>query len=698
MLNLTNENMTNKNIIQSLLDKAEESYQYELNVYKNLPSSNNNSFPDNFKDFIESYLKENQSEGGLTLAAGFQKGLRDLIFGIPVDDSVNDFIDILYKQEVRDKLTRSNINGKKHSMEVDKLKKIAEDFRKGAFIVGENSTFLTEEQKKVSSNFFNDVRDNIFNALIQNPNAIASYIGQSVTDVENEEFQEKLAMSIAQSLAEQSFEINAKAVKAGASVKIENGKLSVPIDMKSSKLLLGKGRTIKVQQEKGNSGIMQLVPIQEPLVEIQAMVDSQTINDQKQEVEFVITLNMQWEKMDKIIKNALDHFKENSNGADYLTSVNSPDIDIQGGTIALRYASNSANTSNIIESLIEAYGEEVKEAIKEYDINVIGNKTSDAADKFQKWFDGIKENFKNLINKNPHIQNEILKATTAAQVSGTILGEVMFSLLASKGKLSNNGNNLSILGQNVTESGQAAVDIKLSFDDEKKALTAVGFQIKTFPSVTSSNFMLYGQSNRIADQTAMRRYLDADAYKTITEIFLEDIFIEPTVYSKDKEKRTPELEKAFNIFMTNISSYIRYEQMDLIDQTVKNNFYVINFNFVPASVVFYCLAYAIYKQINSAKTNLMDIDGLFNFSYKYSIERETTKDGVTTTKKENILSKSGKSFSESWDNMLSQELFVQNNQVNLDNIKKYLYINFEGVKIQFKDNIAAWFNATSSSK
>ena len=131
-------------------------------------------------------------------------------------------------------------------MEVDKLKKIAEDFRKGAFIVGENSNFLTEEQKQVSSNFFNDVRDNIFNALIQNPNAIASYIGQSITDVENEEFQEKLAMSIAQSLAEQSFEINAKAVKAGATVKVENGKLSVPIDMKQSKLLLGKGRTIKV--------------------------------------------------------------------------------------------------------------------------------------------------------------------------------------------------------------------------------------------------------------------------------------------------------------------------------------------------------------------------------------------------------------------------------------------------------------------
>ena len=131
------------------------------------------------------------------MAEGFQKGLRDLIFGISVDDPVNDFIDILYKQEVRDKLARSNVSSKKHSMEVDKLKKIAEDFRKGAFIVGENSNFLTEEQKQVSSNFFNDVRDNIFNALIQNPNAIASYIGQSITDVENEEFQEKLAMSIA---------------------------------------------------------------------------------------------------------------------------------------------------------------------------------------------------------------------------------------------------------------------------------------------------------------------------------------------------------------------------------------------------------------------------------------------------------------------------------------------------------------------
>ena len=691
LVNTDNNNFKNNNIILKLLNKAEESYNYELNVYKNFPNKNGVSFPSTFNSFVQDYIINNN-------LSEFQKNLKALVYGYDTDNGmVRNFIDILHTSEVRNKLTRAGATSKKFVIDQNDIQNLAKDFRNGAFVVGQNSSFLEEDDRQENNfeTFLDKTINNIIATLEKHPKAIEAYMGKAIAEF-SEDTRAALAVSLKNSLNEQSFQVSAKAIK---NIKKENGQLIVSTSQKESKKLPGMGRTIKIQKKKDGTEIYQMVPISEPLFEIQQMVDTQIINDQKQNIEFTLSLNMQQEQMNAIIKNALDNFSSDINNMRFLTVSETPDIEIEEGAIAIKYNSKKHDASNAIEMLIESYGEEVKESIQQYESEILGITdfgTDSATASFEQWFNGIKNNFVKIIEKNPHIQKEILKSAQVAQVSGTILGEVMYSLLASGGGLIN-PDKISILGQDITSSGQAAVDIKMSFGEEKEALKSVGFQIKTFPSVAGSKFELYGQSNRLADTASMRRYLSEQDYQVICDIFLQDIFNEPTVYSPSEENRIGGLAKAFNIFMTNIPSYIRYEQMDLVDTTLKNNFYIINYDFVPASVIFYCLAVAIYSQLISSQGDLLNVDGLFNFSYKYQEEKEVVIKGEKKMKKENVLSKSGHSFIESWNNMLSSEMFVKGNVINLDNIKKNLYINFEGVKIQFKENIAAWFNKSHSS-
>lgn len=677
-------------IISKLHRKAEESFEWENQVYKLLNDENFNF--NSFDSFIQYIIKNGTDE--------LQKALREKVFNM--NDKVASFIDILYKQQVRDKLTRAGNANKVAILDTSSLQQLTKEFKAGGIVIGNNASFLTDEQKKQYSmpDFLKRTADQIYEKLSSNIKGVEAYIGKNIeqyaTSDDGKSFPEVLKEHIYRSLEAQSFEISARAVNKNKAVIYNGENLSIPTSNVLSKKLPGFGRTIKTQQRKNGTEVYQLVPLQEPLMELQTMVDNQTINDQKQDIEFVISLNMPQKQMETIVKNALDSFADDENSTQFLTVNSSPEIEVQGGMIALKYNANKNNYDNVIDKIIDAYGISVQEAIKDYEVEMGLDDT--ASEEFMKWFNEKRPNFKTIIEKNKHIQQEILKAASVAQVSGTILGEVMYSLLASGGRLSeSNGNNISILGQNQTASGQAAVDISIDLKGKK-----VGFQIKTFPSVKGSTFLLYGQSNRLMDQVAMRRYLDQDSYDALVEIFFPNTNKPPipVYYSKEAETQEAELQKALSILMLNIPGYIRYEQMDLEDQPEKNNFYVINYQFVPASVIFYLLEQAVLAELNSVKDNLLEItDSLFSFSYKNEEEKQVTINGTTATKKVNVLSKSGNNFKNSWNDVLTNYIKVADNGWvnNFEDARKNLYINFSGVKIKFKENLAAWFNGEMKS-
>ena len=293
-----------------------------------------------------------------------------------------------------------------------------------------------------------------------------------------------------------------------------------------------------------------------------------------------------------------------------------------------------------------------------------------------------------MIQDDTHLASEIYKVNTEATASGTI-GEIMFASLL--GLMKTKEESVKILGQELTTTGSAAVDIKL----EKQLgneIQRVGFQIKNYSSV-SDEIVLYSQANKFYDESSMIRYVESGLLKHLYNV-ANQIFVERSMpVNSNTAEGGDHFDEMRNILTRCVPNYIRYDQADLTtDEFGKNNFYIINFNFVPASVLFYTLAKAIETQENYLKQqNMFFFQGMHGAKSKHGL-LEGYPDDLS------------QSWDKSWrtirDGYLKQgklDLTPYTGEQGSDvpNIwKENLYLNFKGVQIKFKNELNfLWSNA-----
>ena len=324
---------------------------------------------------------------------------------------------------------------------------------------------------------------------------------------------------------------------------------------------------------------------------------------------------------------------------------------------------------------------------------------------FEEWKEQGIQSLITLLRDNPASIYEIGTKSTRAHTSG-MLGETLFSLLLTESNLKDGDliyqKKVQILGQTSKGgTGEAAVDTKLV----SEKLGTIGFQIKNYS--TSKNIaVLYNTSNSLYDEKSMSRYIKSNAYKALMEIF------ERIYWNKNWEEN---IEKAENIFNEHLPYYIRYDEAAIESSTEQSNFYIINFNFIPASVIFIYMIQALGIQleefeISSSTKNTENFfyfsplevkkekldamtkagygevmplvqDGIIKNSFKDSwlqtfntIKKETDNGGYYTAKTINSFQSDDKKPRTKTDNLLSA-------------LHDDVRINFTGVKLNFSDKV-----------
>lgn len=296
-----------------------------------------------------------------------------------------------------------------------------------------------------------------------------------------------------------------------------------------------------------------------------------------------------------------------------------------------------------------------------------------------------------MIQRDAHLAMEIYKANTESSVSGT-LGEILFAALLTAMKMEE--KTVQILGQEMTTSGSAAVDVLLT-KKEGDLIQKAGFQLKNYSSV-QDEVVLYSQANKFyggsGDKNAMERYIESS---TLSELYklAREIFIERSMpFGSNVATGGDHFNTLRNILAQSIPNYIRYDQADLTDDSFgKNNFYIINFQFIPASVIFYTLAVSLLEQEKYLeKQNMFFFQGMHGAKSKHG----------------NLLSGYPDDLAESWDRSwmtirdaklgeLGKSKFLEPYPEDVPNVwKENLYLNFKGVQIKFKNALSIlWSNA-----
>ena len=296
-----------------------------------------------------------------------------------------------------------------------------------------------------------------------------------------------------------------------------------------------------------------------------------------------------------------------------------------------------------------------------------------------------------MIQKDAHLAMEIYKANTESSVSGT-LGEILFAALLTAMKMEE--KTVQILGQEITTSGSAAVDVLLT-KKEGDLIQKAGFQLKNYSSV-QDEVVLYSQANKFyggsGDKNAMERYIESS---TLSELYklAREIFIERSMpFGSNVATGGDHFNTLRNVLAQSIPNYIRYDQADLTDDSFgKNNFYVINFQFIPASVIFYTLAVSLLEQEKYLeKQNMFFFQGMHGAKSKHG----------------NLLSGYPDDLADSWDRSwmtirdaklgeLGKNKLLDPYPEDVPNVwKENLYLNFKGVQIKFKNALSIlWSNA-----
>lgn len=295
-----------------------------------------------------------------------------------------------------------------------------------------------------------------------------------------------------------------------------------------------------------------------------------------------------------------------------------------------------------------------------------------------------------MIQKDAHLAMEIYKANTESSVSGT-LGEILFAALLTAMKMEE--KTVQILGQEMTTSGSAAVDVLLT-KKEGDLIQKAGFQLKNYSSV-QDEVVLYSQANKFysqGDKNAMERYIESS---TLSELYrlAREIFIERSMpFDSNVATGGDHFDTLRNILAQSIPNYIRYDQADLMDKSFgKNNFYIINFQFIPASVIFYTLAVSLLEQEKYLeKQNMFFFQGMHGATSKYGNLLSGYSDDLA------------KSWDESWMTIrdakigeLGKDKLLHPYPEDVPNVwKENLYLNFKGVQIKFKNALSIlWSNA-----
>ncbi len=216
--------------------------------------------------------------------------------------------------------------------------------------------------------------------------------------------------------------------------------------------------------------------------------------------------------------------------------------------------------------------------------------------------DDLKGPMVRILQAQPHLIEEIFKGTTNyAATSGTI-GEVMFGVMIQALVNEGAGEQVRIVGQNKSNSGKdVAVDVVLSkmVDGELKLF---GFQIKNYTNI--GTFTFNDSHGNFYNEEYMGRYLNdakrAMLYELANRLWLyrkqpewwvnENMLEKDYIYGGDRIA-----EHMLELLYSNINSFLRYDQCDLDEYIGVNDFYVVGFNFIPASVIFYAFAQALQK-------------------------------------------------------------------------------------------------------
>lgn len=287
------------------------------------------------------------------------------------------------------------------------------------------------------------------------------------------------------------------------------------------------------------------------------------------------------------------------------------------------------------------------------------------ADQFKQWWDKSgKDNLEKLINNNAHLIYELGSKTSEANVAGT-LGEVLFSLLIQENL---QGGKVEVLGQTSHGHGQAAVDTKITFKDAEQNIQNVGFQIKNYSSLKGNTMGLYDDTSLLLSSEYMKRYIEARWLDVLQGIFFdknrEDFFLESTGIKETS------IQAASNILNAHIPYFIRYDEAQVKDEIgiEQNNFYIINFSFIPASALFLLAAEALEEEVKKEQQK-----ELFYFSSKIDEKDKDSSNLLLSITK--YLTTKG--YVENKNQKLSTTNFLQ----------KDLVLNFKGFRVNFKEKM-----------
>lgn len=159
-------------------------------------------------------------------------------------------------------------------------------------------------------------------------------------------------------------------------------------------------------------------------------------------------------------------------------------------------------------------------------------------------------------------------------------------------------NAVDISGQSTNKLGQQAhIDLKTKDN-------TIGLQVKNFSSVVNA-FTLYETDISVFGDTISRYIPDND------QIYIKIRFL--SLYAEECDLVDKINTKVSLILSDNIGNFMRYSDLQSRIDDIKNNFYILNFNMIPSSVIIN----SVIKQIQS-KTNNKLIFDLTKFPSKYN--------------------------------------------------------------------------------
>ena len=285
----------------------------------------------------------------------------------------------------------------------------------------------------------------------------------------------------------------------------------------------------------------------------------------------------------------------------------------------------------------------------------------------------VRQNMEKLLLKNPSSLYEILSKRTRAHVSG-MLGETLFSIFLETFN-EDNQSAVEIFGQTDLGTGQAAVDVGLI----TKELSKIGFQIKNYGSIVNT-ISLYSQSNRLSVEKEMKRYIEEKYYRILHRIFLENTE-GSLLWTNNPDKTENLLTEAENILNKHIPYYVRFDEAQIKDSSIQNNFYIINFSFVPASTIFYIMAETVKEAVENQKTKTMFFLSSIKQDNSGVLDPQTDFKGSWENTYENISAKTPSKT----ENLLSS-------------LNESLYVNFVGMRITFQNKLEILFHNVSKIK